>query len=155
MNNWNTQGVSRENRTMAEFNSDFWEVSAESGYLENLPAERGLWFENDEDRENRYAFNEFFDEVKPFVMELIDAKLTKRQLEVVKLYYVYGKTQEDIATILDLTQSTVSRHLFGTVRGGKKVGGAIPKLQKVIDKNDTPLIDAAFGTLRNKIAVAA
>ena len=123
--------------------------------MENLPAERGLWFENDEDRENRYAFNEFFDEVKPFVMELIDAKLTKRQLEVVKLYYVYGKTQEDIATILDLTQSTVSRHLFGTVRGGKKVGGAIPKLQKVIDKNDTPLIDAAFGTLRNKIAVAA
>jgi len=140
---------------MAEFNSDFWEVSAESGYLENLPAERGLWFENDEDRENRYAFNEFFDEVKPFVMELIDAKLTKRQLEVVKLYYVYGKTQEDIATILDLTQSTVSRHLFGTVRGGKKVGGAIPKLQKAIDKNDTPLIDSAFGTLRSKIAVAA
>jgi Sigma-70, region 4 len=140
---------------MSAYNADFWEVSAESGYLENLPAERGLWFENGEDREHRYAFNEFFDEVKPFVMELIDAKLTKRQQEVVKLYYVYGKTQEDIATILDLTQSTVSRHLFGTVRGGKKVGGAIPKLQKVIDKNDTPVVDSAFGTLRRKLAAVA
>ena len=140
---------------MAEFNSDFWEVSADSKYLENLPAERGLWFETSEDQERRHAFNEFFEEVKPTVMDIIDAKLTRRQKEVVKLYYVYGKTQEDIATILDLTQSTVSRHLFGTVRGGKKVGGAIPKLRKVIDKTDNADIDSAFGILHRKLAVAA
>jgi len=140
---------------MAEYNSDFWEVTAESGYLENLPADRGLWFENSEDRERRYAFNEFFDEVKPTVMNLVDVKLTKRQQEVVKLYYVYGKTQEDIATILDLTQSTVSRHLFGTVRSGKKVGGAIPKLRKVLEKHPDSEIDDAFVVLKKKLDVAA
>ncbi|HIA48681.1 MAG TPA: sigma-70 family RNA polymerase sigma factor, partial [Candidatus Hydrogenedentes bacterium] len=81
--------------------------------------------------------------------------LTQRQMEVVKLHYLYGKTQEDIATILDLSQSTVSRHLFGTVRGGKKVGGAIPKLRKVIDKTENPSIDQAFDILRSKLISAA
>lgn len=140
---------------MSQYNSDFWEVSADSDYLENLPADRGLWFETEEDRERRNAFSEFFADVKPTVLELVDAKLTKRQMEVVKLHYLYGKTQEDIATILDLSQSTVSRHLFGTVRGGKKVGGAIPKLRKVIDKAENTTIDAAFTTLRGKLTSAA
>lgn len=140
---------------MSQYNSDFWEVSAEAGYLENLPVDRGLWFETEEDSDRRQAFSEFFAEVKPVVFQLVDAKLTKRQMEIVKLHYLYGKTQEDIATILDLTQSTVSRHLFGTVRGGKKVGGAIPKLRKVIDKTENPLIDQAFGTLRSKLTSAA
>ena len=137
------------------YNSDFWEVSAESGYLENLPADRALWYETEEDRDRRDAFSSFFAEVKPVVLDLLDTKLTQRQMEVVKLYYLYGKTQEDIATILDLTQSTVSRHLFGTVRGGKKVGGAIPKLRKVIDRENDESIESAFDSLRNRLTVAA
>ena len=140
---------------MSTFNSDFWEVSADSEYLENLPADRGLWFETEEDRDRREIFSDFFADVKPTVLNLIDTKLTNRQMEVVKLYYLYDKTQEDIATILDLSQSTVSRHLFGTVRGRKKVGGAIRKLRKVIDKNDTPEIDQAFDTLQNKLKPVA
>jgi predicted DNA-binding protein (UPF0251 family) len=140
---------------MSQYNSDFWEISADTEYLENLPADRGLWFETEEDRSRRNAFSEFFADVKPVVLNLVDAKLTKRQMEVVKLHYLYGKTQEDIATILDLSQSTVSRHLFGTVRGGKKVGGAIPKLRKVIDKTDDPSIETAFDVLRSKLNPAA
>ncbi len=140
---------------MSTFNSDFWEVSAESEYLENLPADRGLWFETEEDRDRREVFSDFFAEVKPTVLNLIDTKLTNRQMEVVKLYYLYEKTQEDIATILDLSQSTVSRHLFGTVRGGKKVGGAIRKLRKVIDKSETPEIDNAFNTLQERLSTVA
>lgn len=139
---------------MATFNSDFWEVSAESEFLENLPADRGLWFETQEDRARREVFSDFFAEVKPTVLNLIDTKLTHRQMEVVKLYYLYEKTQEDIATILDLSQSTVSRHLFGTVRGGKKVGGAIRKLRKVIEKSEGSEIDEAFDTLQKRLAVA-
>ena len=139
---------------MAEFNADFWEISTGSEYLENLPSSRALWYETQEDRSRRYAFREFFEEVSPVVHGLIGANLTKRQQEVVELYYVHGKTQEDIATILDLTQSTVSRHLFGTMRRGKKVGGAIPKLRKVIDRTKDRIIDDAFGTLQGKLAAA-
>ena len=137
------------------YNSDFWEVSAESEYLENLPADRGLWYESEEDRSRREAFSDFFADVKPIVLDLLDSKLTRRQMEVVKLYYLYGKTQEDIATILDLSQSTVSRHLFGTVRGGKKVGGAIPKLRKVIERENNTTIETAFDSLKARISDAA
>ncbi len=139
---------------MAQFNSDFWEIPAGSKYLESLPAERGLWFDTEIDRERRYAFQDFFAAVRPAVREMIDGQLTRRQREVVQLYYLYGKTQEDIATILELTQSTVSRHLFGTVRKGKRVGGAIPKLKKYIDKTETPDIDSALGSLKAKLAEA-
>lgn len=139
---------------MAQFNADFWEIPAGSEYLESLPAERGLWYDTEEDRERRYAFQDFFGTVRPVVRELIDDQLTKRQQEVVKLYYLYGKTQEDIAVILDLTQSTVSRHLFGTMRKGKRVGGAIPKLRKYIEKTNRPEIDQALSTLKGKLAEA-
>ena len=140
---------------MSEFKSaEFWEVQAGSEYLESQAASRALWFETEEDRERRYAFQDFFEEVKPVVHTLIDAQLTRRQQEVVKLYYLYGKTQEDIAAILDLSQSTVSRHLFGTVRQGKKIGGAIPKLQKVIAKSNASNISNALSTLQTKLAAA-
>lgn len=139
---------------MAEFNADFWEISTGSEYLENLPASRGLWFETEEDRQRRYAFRDFFQDVRPVIFELIDTELTRRQKEVLRLYYVYGKTQEDIATILDLTQSTVSRHLFGTVRQGKKVGGAIPKLRKILERTRPESVDSAFDTLKTRLAEA-
>ncbi len=139
---------------MSAYNPDFWEISTGSEYLENLPASRALWHETEVDRERRYAFAEFFQEVKPVVAQLLDVRLTRRQREVLKLYYFHGKTQEDIATILDLTQSTVSRHLFGTMRRGRKVGGAIPKLRRMIENTGDERVDTAFGTLRGKLAEA-
>jgi DNA-binding transcriptional ArsR family regulator len=139
---------------MSAYNPDFWELPTGSEYLENLPASRGLWYETSEDRERRYAFEEFFGTVKPVVSELLESGLTGRQREVVKLYYLYGKTQEDIATILDLTQSTVSRHLFGTMRRGKKVGGALPKLRRLIETKKNGVVDDAFSALRGRLAAA-
>lgn len=140
---------------MSQFNADFWEVPTDSRILESVPASRALWFESEEDRERRYAFRDFFGAVKPMVFDLLDQELTRRQREVVTLYYVHGKTQEDIATILDLSQSTVSRHLFGTVRDGKKVGGAITKLRKLIEKKRPQIVDDAFATLQNTLAQAS
>lgn len=139
---------------MSQYNPDFWEIPTDIQTLDRVDASNALWFETQIDRERRYAMKHFFDEVSPAVHDLIDSKLTGRQREVVKLYYVYGKTQEEIAIILNLTQSTVSRHLFGTVRDGKKVGGAIPKLRKVIGKQPNPIIDKALGELNNSLAEA-
>ena len=139
---------------MARFNPAFWEIQIDTAALDRTPATKGLWFETEVDQERRHALKEFFSLVAPAVEELIDTKLTKRQREVVRLYYYYDKTQEDIAAILELTQSTVSRHLFGTTRGGKKVGGAIPKLRKVIDSDKNPLIDDALTVLQERFAEA-
>jgi hypothetical protein len=143
-----------EEGVMSAYNPDFWEVSIGSEYLENLPASRGMWHETEVDRERRYAFSDFFQDVKPVVGQVLDTRLTRRQREVLKLYYFHGKTQEDIATILDLTQSTVSRHLFGTMRRGRKVGGAIPKLKRIIEYTKDGRVDRAFDALRGKLAEA-
>jgi len=143
-----------EEAEMAQFNPDFWEIPTEMKHLDRKAASSGLWFETEVDRERRYAMKDFYRDVRPAVSQIIDTKLTRRQSEVLKLYYFHGKTQEDIAVILNLTQSTVSRHLFGTVRGGKKVGGAIPKLRKVIDKARDPKISQALDTLQERLAEA-
>ncbi len=139
---------------MAEYNPDFWEIPTDARYLESVPANRALWFETAEDRERRYAFQDFFRSVTPTVTQIIHKELTPRQREVVTLYYFEGKTQEDIAAQLDVSQSTVSRHLFGTVRDGRKVGGAITKLKKVIERKAPKDIDLAFGQLSARLAQA-
>ncbi len=140
---------------MAQFNADFWEIPTQTEFLENLPSERALWYETDEDRERRWALQEFFQAVLPAVEELVRANLTKRQQQILRMYYFESMTQEDIAAALDLTQSTVSRHLFGTTRNGKKVGGAIPKLRKVVDQCGDASIAAALGSLRTRFSRAA
>lgn len=139
---------------MTRFNPAFWEIPTDIASLDRVSASAGLWYETEVDKQRRSAFQDFFRTVSPEVHSLIDAKLTGRQREVVKLYYYYGKTQEDIAIILNLTQSTVSRHLFGTARGGKKVGGAIPKLRKAIDSTKSPKINAALNSLQDTLARA-
>ncbi|MFA6244992.1 MAG: sigma-70 family RNA polymerase sigma factor [Candidatus Hydrogenedentales bacterium] len=140
--------VEEENPVMARFNVEFWEIPTSAAYLDGIPAERALWFETAEDRERRYALQDFFQSVLPVVQELIDAQLTERQKEVLKLYYFCNKTQEDIAEMLGLTQSTVSRHLFGTARNGKKVGGAVAKLQKAVEKCAGSEVDQALAALK-------
>lgn len=139
---------------MARFNPDFWEIPTDNATLERVKSTDALWFETEDDRERRYAMSDFYQVVKPIVDEIMNDKLTKRQSEVIQLYYVHGKTQEDIAAILNLTQSTVSRHLFGTVRGGKKVGGAIPKLQKAVNTANNPKITQALENLQQQLAEA-
>ncbi|MBI4558346.1 MAG: sigma-70 family RNA polymerase sigma factor [Candidatus Hydrogenedentes bacterium] len=140
---------------MTPFNIEFWEIPASSKYLENLPAERALWYETEAGRERRYALHDFFQAVLPVVNELIESRLTSRQRQILHLYYLAGKTQEDIAAELCLSQSTVSRHLFGTVRQGRKVGGAIPKLRKAIEHNESREIHAALDTLQARFTQAA
>jgi predicted DNA-binding protein (UPF0251 family) len=139
---------------MARFNADFWEIPMGSEVLDNVPSEKGLWFETEEDRQRRHALREFFKVALPAVEELIDVHLTTRQREVLRLYYFHDKTQEDIAVILDLSQSTVSRHLFGTVREGKKVGGAIPKLRKVLERGNWAPVEDALSSLEDRFAEA-
>ncbi len=63
---------------------------------------------------------------------IIETRLTERQREVVDLYFYRGKTQAEIAVILGISQQVVSKQLFGAMRKGKRVGGAIGKLRKLL-----------------------
>ncbi|HOD52580.1 MAG TPA: sigma-70 family RNA polymerase sigma factor [Candidatus Hydrogenedentes bacterium] len=140
---------------MSGFNSDFWEIPTSSKYLENVPSERNLWFETEQDRERRYALQDFFQSVLPAINALIEKHLTDRQRDILRLYYFKGMTQVEIAETLSLTQSTVSRHLFGTTRAGKKVGGAIAKLRKLLEKNDYQEVSCALKALEGRMKQAS
>jgi hypothetical protein len=103
---------------MAQFNAEFWEIPTQSAYLDNLPAERALWFETEEDREKRYAMQDFFRSVLPVVNDLIDAQLTARQREVLRLYYFCNKTQEDDRAQGSCADSFGPGHLAHTLHPG-------------------------------------
>jgi RNA polymerase sigma factor (sigma-70 family) len=61
--------------------------------------------------------------------ELVATRLTPRQRRIVELYFYEGRTQQQIAGDLGISQQVVSRQLFGVVRDGKKVGGALKRLR--------------------------
>ena len=66
--------------------------------------------------------------------QLVATRLTPRQRRIVELYFYEGRTQQEIAAELGISQQVVSRQLFGVVRNGKKVGGAIKRLRDVCDE---------------------
>ncbi|MEA3366098.1 MAG: sigma factor-like helix-turn-helix DNA-binding protein, partial [Candidatus Hydrogenedentes bacterium] len=90
---------------MSGFSADFWEIPTSSRYLENMPVESNLWFETEQDRERRYALQDFFQSVLPAINKLIEIQLTARQRDILRLYYFKGMTQVEIAETLSLTQS--------------------------------------------------
>ncbi len=61
--------------------------------------------------------------------ELVSTRLTDRQRRIVELYFYEGRTQAEIASELRISQQVVSRQLFGVMRDGRKVGGALKRLR--------------------------
>ena len=64
----------------------------------------------------------------------MDAVLTPRQREVIALYFFEGLNQREIAEKLDISQQSVSEHLYGKERKRRAVGGALRKLRKACVK---------------------
>jgi RNA polymerase sigma factor (sigma-70 family) len=75
------------------------------------------------------------DELLDLLRELVATKLTPRQREIVELSYVEGLTQAEIAERLGIRQQVVSKHLFGVVRDGKRIGGAIRRLRQLCEEH--------------------
>lgn len=73
------------------------------------------------------------DRVLDTVREIVQTRLTPRQREIVQLYYYEGRTQQEIAEQLGISQQVVSRQLFGVMRHGKKIGGAIRRLRALLE----------------------
>ena len=113
------------------YNPDFWEVCLDQQDLERFSTEAGPWFETSEDNFNRHRRDRYLAQMLNPVMDIIDRSLTEKQRQVLLLYYMHQKTQEEVAEILGISRRVVSQHLFGICRNGKHVGGAIKKIQKI------------------------
>ena len=119
---------------MPRFNPYFWEVPMSgSPWFNQLPSEQSIWYETAEELERRWAQSEMLGALKPQLQKAMEL-LTPRQREIL-LLHLSGQTQERIAEQLNVAQSTVSRHLHGIWRNGRRVGGAVNKLRKILSQN--------------------
>ena len=75
------------------------------------------------------------DEMLELLRELVATKLTDRQRQIVELFYTDGLTQAEIAARLGITQQVVSKQLFGVLRDGRRIGGAIRRLRQLCDEH--------------------
>ena len=113
------------------FNPDFWEVRLDPQDLDQYANEAGLWFEASEDTQARLQPSPRLQRLLPPLMDLIGQALTEKQRQVLFLYYLHQKTQEEVGQILGISRRVVSQHLFGICRQGKQVGGAVNKIRKL------------------------
>lgn len=86
---------------------------------------------------NKEELFDLKDQLKLAQWRIIDSVLTKRQRQVLKLY-ADGYTQMDIAKILKVNQSSITKSINGNCdyRNGKKIyGGAKKKLKRAAAKD--------------------
>lgn len=60
--------------------------------------------------------------------------LTDKQRRIVELYFYDGRSQAEVAEELGVSQQTVSRQLFGVLRNGRRVGGAVRRLRQACER---------------------
>ena len=112
----------------------FWEINVDPHILESVVSDprflSGLLNDPDDkqhDAEKEHAKVQAIEQVR----KIIRANLTPRQRQIVELHFYQGRTQQEISEILGVSQQVVSKHLFGALRNGRKIGGAINKLRKL------------------------
>lgn len=111
---------------MPGYDPRFWELPFDPGDLDALPA--GLVDAPGDDLPPVDAAARR--EALQAIAELVRTGLTAKQREIVQLYFYEGRSQVDIADRLGISQQVVSRQLFGVVRDGRRIGGAIARLRK-------------------------
>ena len=120
---------------MSKFNPDFWEVTISEESWGRFSCEDHLYYEEPGEAERRRARSQRAEALWPEVRAIIEKALTPRQREVVALYFLGGMNQRQIAESLGISQQSVSEHLYGKMRNGRAVGGALRKLRKACAKH--------------------
>jgi len=92
-------------------------------------------------RLNPFEYNEILmeleEQLKKEFWRVVDTLLTPRQKEVIRLY-ADGYTQMEIAKMLNVNQSSITKSLNGNVdyKNGKKIyGGARKKIRKIMEND--------------------
>ncbi len=122
---------------MTKYDPTFWEVSVDPAILEEVLVDPDFLEQllvTPEDEQATQVKEQYKAEAMQIIRALIQVHLTPRQAQIVQLYFYENKTQAEIAAELGINQQVVSKHLFGVLREGRKVGGALKKLRKLCEK---------------------
>ncbi len=115
---------------MSGFNPDFWEVTLSQESWRQFSTEDHLYYQSPEEAEARAAQTAQVEAAWPEVRAVLESVLTPRQREIVELSFFARLNQRQIAERLGITQQAVGEHLYGKLRRGRTVGGALRKLRK-------------------------
>jgi DNA-directed RNA polymerase specialized sigma24 family protein len=66
------------------------------------------------------------------VREAVATALTPKQRDIIEAHFFEGRSQGDIARSLGVSQQVIHKHIYGSPRGGRLVGGALRKLKKAL-----------------------
>ncbi len=113
-----------------KINPDFWEVTLSHESWRHFSTEDHPYYEAPEDAEARQVREDWAKALMPELRAILDEVLTPRQREAVILYFFEKLNQREIARKLGISQQSVSEHLYGKVRNGRAVGGALRKLDQ-------------------------
>ncbi len=114
------------------------EISFDQNKLNNFPQERGMSYmlsENEIDHRIADLREELLEEVHDFIS---GDYLTEHQKKVL-LMRLMGKTQNEIAKHLNITQSAIHKSIFGNIdykNNKKRYGGIIKKLKRLCSTNE-------------------
>lgn len=75
------------------------------------------------------------EELFALLRELVAHGLTERQRQIVRLTYDEQLTQSEVAARLGISQQVVSKQLFGVVRNGRRIGGALRRLRQLCEEH--------------------
>ena len=117
----------------ASFDPAFWEVPVEPEILSQFAIEQAAYHESPAESEERWRRNDWIIMWMPRVLQAMAEVLTLRQGEIVRMYFLEELTVYEIAERLGVSAPCISQHLFGRSRGGKRIGGAVPKLRKALE----------------------
>ena len=79
--------------------------------------------------------DEVREEMYELLRQLVATGLTERQRQLVELAFTEQLTQAEIAERLGISQQVVSKQLYGVVRDGKRIGGAIRRLRQLCEEH--------------------
>jgi RNA polymerase sigma factor (sigma-70 family) len=122
---------------MAKFDHRFWEIQVDPSVLESALTEPDFLqklLEHGTTEKNLDLQESHTKKIVGDIQSIISTRLTPKQREIVDMYFFRGMKQQEIAAELCLPQQVVSKHLFGVMRNGRKVGGAITKIRKYCNR---------------------
>jgi len=108
------------------------EIFLDYEHWQNIADNKRPWYEYNHSVQDRKETATVQQMIIPCINKIITSGLTTRQKEVVAKYFFSNHTQAHIAHELGISQPTVNQHLNGKKRNGKKVGGSIRKIRKII-----------------------
>jgi DNA-directed RNA polymerase specialized sigma24 family protein len=121
----------RRKFSMSKFDPQFWEIGVEPDLLDRFSEQDAIWYETEDEREQRYQKEDKKFQILPVIMEIIENELTDMQKTCIKMHFIHEKTREEVANTLGISRRVVTQHIYGIRRQGKRVGGGIEKIKKL------------------------